>query len=353
MMAAVVPYIGVVVVTLLLNAARYWSGYAMLTAEQFPLLFSPRFAPGDVVWFLTAVSVPVILMLAGGFALIRGHALGRYMGWWTFAYAMADGVIHLGVEFTAAGYDHRFFLGALAALAQITIGAIGWMRLAGGSSPQIVEPKGRALTANEINLWTIGFVAFVAAYGLTLYSQAGYLPVIVIIGSMIGGLFAWRQTSARRPADRMKTVPLYLLMLALFYIHVGEEALTGFNHAIAAISGKPWSDPDFVVFIGLLGPALWVAGGLGMWLRKPWGDFLVWFMTVGMMLGELTHHVIFPFMAAAKFGIGYTYFSGMVSALFPLIPAVLLAFTLLSAHRTATLVQRSRTGTTELHRLAN
>lgn len=330
----IVPYIGVIVINLLLNAARYWSGYAGHLATEMPQLFTPHFAATDVVWFLSAATVPTVLMLAGGYALLRGHAIGRYMAWWAFAYALVDGVIQLAVEFGTAGYDHRFYIGTLAAAVQIAIGIVGWMQSAGRLAP-IDRPVPAALSTRAINLWSIGFIVFGTIYGATLYSQAGPMPVIVIVGSMIGGLIAWRRTTAIVQPDRLKIVPLYLLMLSLFYFHVGEEALTGFNHAIALISGTPWSDGDFVEFIGLLGPALWVAGGLGMWLRQVWGNFLVWFMVVGMLLGEPMHHILFPVLAAVQTGTGYTYFPAMVTALFPMIPALLIAVAIFADHRVA------------------
>jgi hypothetical protein len=338
--ALIVPYITVVVINLLLNAARYWSGYAGHLVTEVPELFSPHFAATDVVWFISAATVPTVLMLAGGYALLRGHTIGRYMAWWAFAYAVVDGVIQLVVEFGTAGYDHRFFVGALAAVVQIAIGIAGWMQSVGRFAP-IDQPVPTPLSKRATNLWSIGFIVFGTIYGATLYSQAGPMPVIVIVGSMIGGLLAWRRTTARVQPDRLKIVPLYLLMLSLFYFHVGEEGLTGFNHAIALISGTPWSDGDFVEFIGLLGPALWIAGGLGMWLRQPWGNFLVWFMVVGMLLGEPMHHILFPVLAAVQTGAVYTYFPAMVTALFPMIPALLIAVSIFADHRIAV---RSREG---------
>ncbi len=332
--ASIVPYLAVIVLSLLLSAVRYWSGYPTHTADVLPALFVPHFASADVTWFVATVTLPVSLMLLGGYGLLRGHAIGRYMAWWTFAFAMADGLTQLAIEFATAGYDHRFFLGAILAAVEMAAGTFGWLRLAGHSEPA-PEIAHRPLTRQATILWSIGFFAFVTAYGVTLYSQAGYLPVVIIVGSMFGGLFAWLRTTAVVPANRLKVVPLYLLMLALFYIHVGEEGLSGFSHGIALISGVPWSEASFFEIIGLVGPAIWVAAALGMWLRQPWGNFLVWFMIVGMILGEPTHHIVFPMMAALKLGVGYTYFGGMVTALFPMIPAIVLAASIFADSRKA------------------
>ena len=56
-------------------------------------------------------------------------------------------------------------------------------------------------------------------------------------------------------------------------------------------------------------------------------------MIVGMILGEPTHLLVFPVVAMYKFGIGYRYFSGMYTALFPMIPAILALTVILAGHR--------------------
>jgi hypothetical protein len=42
-----------------------------------------------------------------------------------------------------------------------------------------------------------------------------------------------------------------------------------------------------------------------------------------MILGEPTHVLLFPVMRMAQDDVGYGYFSGMYTALFPMIPAIL------------------------------
>ena len=67
-------------------------------------------------------------------------------------------------------------------------------------------------------------------------------------------------------------------------------------------------------------------------------------IVVGMILGEPTHHIIFPVMAAVKLSVGYTYFGGMVTALFPMIPAIILAASIFADSRVA---RRSEMAPTE------
>lgn len=175
----------------------------------------------------------------------------------------------------------------------------------------------------KINLLTALFLSFGIIYAFSLYMQAGLLPVGVIFGSMMGGLMGWRKTTAHHPADPIKVVPLYLLLLVLFNIHVGEEYLTHFNQAIASISGHNWEDKNFTFFIALMGPIIWIYGAFSLWLKRPFGNFILWFMIVGMILGEPTHFLVFPLVKIYQQGGRYEYFSGMYTALFPMVPAIL------------------------------
>lgn len=150
---------------------------------------------------------------------------------------------------------------------------------------------------------------------------------------MMGGLICWRKTTANLPADPYTLVPLYLLLQALFYIHVGEEVLTHFNQGIASITGQTWSDQDFDYLITFIGPFFWVLGAYSLWKRQAFGNFILWFMIVGMILGEPTHLLVFPIVRMVQEGVGYEYFSGMYTALFPMIPAILSLIVIVKDHR--------------------
>jgi hypothetical protein len=187
------------------------------------------------------------------------------------------------------------------------------------------------MTPRQRGLWILLIVAFVATYGTTLYIQAGFGPVGIIVGSMMGGMVGWLKTTAKRPADPRVILPAYLLMLSLFMVHVGEEYLFDFCTRIAAIFHSHWSEHDYVLLIVLVGPMVWVLGGIGLWLRHPLGNFIVWFMLVGMILGEPTHLLVFSFLEGGR----YHYVPGMWTALFPMIPAVYAVWRIRADHRAA------------------
>ena len=149
--------------------------------------------------------------------------------------------------------------------------------------------------------YAIGVAIFIAVYAGLFYNQAGLRPMLIVCGSMAGGMVLWLKTTFRTPVDPSRLLPVYLLTLSLFFLHITEEFIT-----------------DFSLLIVLLGPVIWISGAVGLYYRNPVGYYLAWFVFFGMLIGEPTHYLVFPIVQ----GGGYTYFSGMWTALFPMIPAV-------------------------------
>ena len=323
------PYVLLIVSKLAADSTRF--GFASTRGQT--KAWSGAAGLSSMVWFLGLVVAPVCLMLLGGYLIGRRYPVGSILAWWTPLLAAADGLWTLALT-PRLDWHQPGPAGAVLTAALIETLVATWVvqrLLRPTAGPARVEPAG--LTSRQRNLWTVLIVAAVVVYGATVWEQAGLLPLGVIVGSMMGGLVGWRKTTSRAPADPAFHVPLFLLLLALFYLHVGEESLTGFNRAIAAISGTPWHDGPFTLLIGLLGPMVWVFGAWSLWNRQPFGNFILWFMVVGMILGEPTHLVVFPLIQMAQTGGGYSYFSGMYTALFPMIPAVIALAHIIGAHR--------------------
>ena len=316
------PYLLAIVALLLVSTCRYLADYVPQLAADFGGWFLPSFPIRAGTWFFVFVSLPAVSMLFGGYYLIKRTPVGLYAAWWTGIYVVADGLFQLRLE-TLSGTDHLYFLTALAGIYEIVVGVVICQRLLGLRTSSETDVAVGTLSAKAINLWSAGFLVATAIYAYFINATSGPMPLVIVIGSMLGGLVGWRLTTALKPADPAKAVPLYLLLLAFFYLHVGEEGLTGFATHIAAISGTPWSEGEFIVLFGLVGPVVWFFSAWSLWKRQPFGNFVFWFLIVGMILGEPTHHALFPVMAMVKLGVGYTYFPGMYTALFPMIPAIL------------------------------
>lgn len=173
--------------------------------------------------------------------------------------------------------------------------------------------------------------AFIPTYATLLYLQAGPMVVGIVCGAMVAGFVAWLRTTLRRPPSAAAILPAYLLALALFLLHVLEEYAFGFAGRIAAAAHVHWTEAQFVEVIVLLGPAIWIAGAIGIYRRHPLGNFVAWFFFIGMIVGEPTHLLVFPFMEGGR----YHYFPGMWSALFSMAPAAYGIWRMLADDRAA------------------
>jgi hypothetical protein len=327
------PVLAAIVLETVLAACRFRAGVPAQLANAAPQLFSPQFKLGDGTWFVAFAIAPISAMLFGAHALARKEPLGIFMAWWTALFAAADTVTQAMLVLLPGAPRPLWNLAGGAVGAGLVVVAIATfkrlLRPHVDQSPSTTS----VLSTRQRNLWSLLFVAGVVVYGATLFVEAGPLPVGVIVGSMMGGLLGWRHTTSKRPADPATVLPAYLLLLGLFYVHIGEETLTSFNRAIAVITGTAWDDRAFIMFIGLAGPIIWFTSAWSLWRRQPFGNFVLWFLIVGMILGEPTHLLLFPFMAMKKLGVGYQYFSGMYTALFPMVPAIVALVTIVRDHR--------------------
>lgn len=165
---------------------------------------------------------------------------------------------------------------------------------------------------------SIALVAvFIPTYATILYLQAGTMVVGIVCGAMAAGFVVWLRTTVRRPPPATAILPAYLIALALFLVHVLEEYAFNFAGRIASAAHVHWSDVQFIEVIVLFGPAIWIAGAIGIYRRHPLGNYVAWFFFLGMIIGEPTHMLAFPFMEGGR----YHYFPGMWTALFPMVPA--------------------------------
>jgi len=185
----VAPYVLIIVLCLALNTSRFWSDYSSFLATHWPAFFAPSFTLTHIGWFLLFVTVPVSVMLLGGYYVSKRIPIGFYMAWWAFLYGIAESLIQYKVEFgLAEGYSHRYFTGTVAAIALLIVGVTGCQRLLQkhlAARSSIRQPS--ASTNRQVNLWTTLLVSLIALYAVSLYLQAGFLsPASIICWPWLG-----------------------------------------------------------------------------------------------------------------------------------------------------------------------
>lgn len=191
-----------------------------------------------------------------------------------------------------------------------------------------------------------GAILFAAVAMYAGYRNIGLPPVIIVGGSSLIGMIFWVRTYLERPLDPRVILPPFLLTVAALEAHMAEEYLTSFGPAMSRVFGISWSEPSFLMVFAFIGPVIYSLTALGLFYRVPLAGFIAWFIFIGPGVAEFTHF-IFPLMQPAILPqsaeavsqvingklianmpnywlqtSGDYYFSGMYTAVLPMIPGI-------------------------------
>jgi hypothetical protein len=211
-------------------------------------------------------------------------------------------------------------------------------------------------TSRRTQILSMGVaLIFLSAAMIAGYLKIGLPPVFIVGGSGIVGLIMWRKTGLRKPLDPEIILPPFLLTVAALEIHMTEEYLTHFGPAMSRLFDISWTEQSFLMIFAFIGPAIYSLTALGLYRRIPLAGFFAWFILIGPGTAEFAHF-IFPVLHPAlkpetvgaisqsvsngtfipnmpNYYVGATgkyYFSGMYTAILPMIPGIYGIFKILS-----------------------
>jgi hypothetical protein len=176
------------------------------------------------------------------------------------------------------------------------------------------------------------------------YRNIGLTPVIIVGGAGIIGFVFWYFTYLKKPVDPRRILPLFLLTVAALEAHMAEEYLTGFGPAMSRLFDISWTEQGFLMIFAFILPVIYSLTALGLYYRVPIAGFFAWFIFIGPGFAEFTHFIfplIEPQIDPANLQTvthvingkevtdmpnyyfkttGHYYFSGMFTAILPMIP---------------------------------
>jgi hypothetical protein len=158
----------------------------------------------------------------------------------------------------------------------------------------------------------LGAAAFIAIVAFSGYLAVGFAGALFSV-AFVGGFVVWLLTTHRTPIDPHPVLVPYLMTVIAFLVHVYEEYVAHVERHLAALSGLPVTQADFLVIAAFVAPTIWLVGAVMMLKRWAFGWFLGSTFLFGMMFAELSHFVS-PFVQD-----GSTYYSpGMYTAILPI-----------------------------------
>jgi hypothetical protein len=219
-----------------------------------------------------------------------------------------------------------------------------------------------------------GALAFSLTAMLAGYRYIGLAPVVIVGGSSLIGMILWIRAYLKRPLDPRVMLTPFLFTIAALEIHMCEEYLTGFGPAMSRLFDVSWTEQGFLIVFAFIGPAIYALTALGLFHRVRLAGFIACFIFVGPGVAELTHF-IFPLLQPAiqpdvaapisrvvsngnfvgdmhnywLHTTGRYYFSGMYTAVLPMIPGIwAIVRTLRASRRAKELASESHGASPEL-----
>ena len=135
----------------------------------------------------------------------------------------------------------------------------------------------------------IGLLMIIAFYivSLTIQTVAIFIPGVIIT------YIFYVRTAFKNPPVPEKIVPLYLIALAIQFIHFAEEYVMDFHIAVPELLGTPGFSLDYWVIFNMVAYAFFVLGTIAFYKQiKIFMIIPLFFIVVGVMLNGIGHILI-------------------------------------------------------------
>ena len=131
--------------------------------------------------------------------------------------------------------------------------------------------------------------------------------------AMVVAFVCYLRTSYREMPRVERVLPLYLVALAIQFLHFTEEYVYGFHLRVAEImAGKPPFDENVFVAFNMIAYSLFLPAGLGMYKGMKFPMIIVWFYVIAGVLGNSIWHLLLTLRVGGYFPGLYTSFAGWI-----------------------------------------
>jgi hypothetical protein len=132
------------------------------------------------------------------------------------------------------------------------------------------------------------------------------------VPAMALAFVCYLRTSYRKMPDAERIPPLYLLALAIQFLHFTEEYVYGFPLRISEIrAAMPPFDVNVFVAFNMIAYCLFILSGLGMYKGMKFPMIIVWFFAI-CFLGNAIWHLLLTVRVGGYFPGLYTSLPGWI-----------------------------------------
>jgi hypothetical protein len=131
--------------------------------------------------------------------------------------------------------------------------------------------------------------------------------------AMILAFVCYLRTSYREMPEVERVLPLYLVALAIQFLHFTEEYLYGFQFRITEImAGMPPFNANLFLAFNMIAYCLFLLAGLGMYKGMKFPMIIVWFYVIAGVVGNSIWHLLLTIRVGGYFPGLYTSLAGWI-----------------------------------------
>src|SRR5215210_6771678 len=164
-------------------------------------------------------------------------------------------------------------------------------------------------TDGRINLIAPSLIAIISIVIFFLVHPAqkfSFVPAMVL------AFVCYMRTSYREMPKAERILPVYLVALAIQFLHFTEEYVYGFQFRVTEImAGMPPFNVNVFVAFNMIAYCLFLLAGLGMYKGMKFPMIIVWFFAI-CVLGNAIWHLLLTLRVGGYFPGLYTSFAGWI-----------------------------------------
>jgi Protein of unknown function with HXXEE motif len=165
------------------------------------------------------------------------------------------------------------------------------------------------ITDGILNLIVPAVIAIISIVIFFLVHPAQRLSFVPV---MVAAFVCYLLTSYREMPKVERVLPVYLLALAIQFLHFTEEYVYGFHFRVTEImAGMPPFNANVFLAFNMIAYCLFLLAGLGMYKGMKFPMIIVWFFAI-VVLGNAIWHLLLTLRVGGYFPGLYTSFAGWI-----------------------------------------
>ncbi|HMF58458.1 MAG TPA: HXXEE domain-containing protein [Pyrinomonadaceae bacterium] len=165
------------------------------------------------------------------------------------------------------------------------------------------------ITGGILNLIVPALIAIISIVIFFLVHPAQKLS---FVPAMVVAFVCYLRTSYREMPKAERVLPIYLVALAIQFLHFTEEYVYGFQFRVTEImAGMPPFNANVFLAFNMIAYSLFLLAGIGMYKRMKFPMIIVWFFAICVM-GNAIWHLLLTLKVGGYFPGLYTSFAGWI-----------------------------------------